>query len=86
MFDELQESSFSPADWAEVTKLKLAFEQGGQDGLIEALTVLVHSNRTCYLNVMEVLNPGYAQGTENMAAQNSAAMEELKEEQAEKTD
>jgi hypothetical protein len=86
MFDDLQESSFSPADWAEVAKLKLAFEQGGQDALIEALTALVHNNRACYLNIMEVLNPGYTQWNENMTAEKDVVAEEIKEEQEKKQD
>jgi orotidine-5'-phosphate decarboxylase len=73
MFDELQEASFSAADWAEVTKLKRAFEEGGQDGLVTALEALVHGNRACYLAIMEVLNPGYGKWHDETIAERAAA-------------
>jgi len=72
MFDELQESSFSPADWAEVVKLKGAFQRGGQDALMKALEELVHSNRAGYLAILEVLNPGYGKWQEEMVAERGA--------------
>jgi hypothetical protein len=86
MFDDLQESQFTAVDWAEVTKLKQAFEQGGQDALIEALTTLVHGNRGCYLRIMEVLNPGYGQWNENLEAEKKAVRDDFREENEDKGD
>jgi hypothetical protein len=86
MFDDLQESQFNAADWAEVTKLKHVFEQGGQDALVETLTALVHGNRDCYLRIMEVLNPGYEQWNESLEAEKASVREELRKEKENKAD
>jgi hypothetical protein len=77
MFDDLQESSFSAADWAEVLKLRVAFEEGGQGALMKALEDLVHTNRTCYLAILEVLNPGYKKWQEEMIAERGAAQKDV---------
>ncbi len=77
MFDDLQESSFSAPDWAEVLKLRAAFAEGGQAALMTALEELVHTNRACYLAILEVLNPGYGKWQEEMVAERGAAQKDV---------
>ncbi len=61
MFGNLNPKSteaFTDSDWAELNKLKRAYESGGQKALSAALVALAETNVHCYFNIMDAIKPG----------------------------